>query len=243
MHEAQMHKENCFITLTYDDKHVSTSLDYRDFQLFLKRLRKTHGPVRFFMSGEYGSEFNRPHFHACIFGLDFSADRVFLKETAAGGKIYRSPALEALWDKGFSSIGDVTFESAAYIARYVMKKVGGNIKDKHYETYDIYTGEITSRVPEFGRMSLRPGLGLGWVHRFSGDILGNGALVMDGNKMKVPKYYMKYLENIDRKACSEMEYNGIMYAESTQHEQTERRLSDREKVAKAKLNFKKRILE
>lgn len=243
MHEAQMHEANCFITLTYDDKHVSTSLDYKDFQTFMKRLRKAHGKVRFFMSGEYGSEFNRPHFHACLFGLDFAEDRVFLKETSAGGRIFRSPRLEALWPHGFSSIGDVTYESAAYIARYVIKKVSGDPKEKHYESFDIYTGEITTRTPEFGHMSLKPGIGLAWLRKYWRDILGVGSLVVDGRRVKVPRYYMDYLSTVAPIAVAELEHASIMNSLSTEGDRTERRLADRELVAKARISFKKRVLE
>ncbi len=75
MHEAQLHENNCFITLTYDNTHLPSdgSLHYKDFQLFIKRLRKKFGNtrIRYYMAGEYGENFGRPHFHACIFGHDF----------------------------------------------------------------------------------------------------------------------------------------------------------------------------
>ena len=75
LHEAKMHDRNCFVTLTYNNDNVPAdrSLNYRDFQLFMKRLRfHFRGvPIRFYMCGEYGEDFGRPHFHACLFGLDF----------------------------------------------------------------------------------------------------------------------------------------------------------------------------
>ena len=123
LHEAQLHENNCFITLTYDDAHLpgDRSLHYSDFQKFLKRFRKSLGgaKIRYYMAGEYGEKFGRPHWHACIFGYDFHDKKLF-KRTAAGSLIYTSEHLKKLWPFGHSSIGDVTFESAAYVARYII---------------------------------------------------------------------------------------------------------------------------
>ena len=90
---------------------------------------------------------------------------------ASGATLYRSDTLESLWTYGFSSIGDVTFESAAYVARYVMKKVTGDAAESHYTVVDPETGEITVRTPEFNKMSLRPGIGAGWFDKYSSTCL------------------------------------------------------------------------
>ena len=132
VHEASLHKENCFITLTYNDEHLPEHghLIYRDFQLFMKRLRKRTGVrVRFYMCGEYGENFGRPHFHACLFGYNFP-DLVRWK--AGKSTLYRSKLLESLWTDGYSSVGEVSFESAAYVARYILKKVTGDDAEAHY---------------------------------------------------------------------------------------------------------------
>jgi hypothetical protein len=98
----------------------------------MKRLRKEYGEgIKFYMCGEYGPKLGRPHFHALLFGHDFS-DRKLWSTTPAGSKLYRSAELEKLWDKGFSSVGDANFESAAYVARYIMKKVSGEAAESHY---------------------------------------------------------------------------------------------------------------
>lgn len=134
VHESQLHKENCFITLTYASEHLppDSSLHYRDFQLFMKRLRKkfTGKKIRFYMCGEYGENFGRPHFHACLFGHNF--DDLKLWKTQNNIPLYRSKILEELWPFGHSSVGSVTFESAAYVARYIMKKVTGEAAELHY---------------------------------------------------------------------------------------------------------------
>lgn len=121
MHEASAFDSNAFVTLTYDDASLppNGSLKYSDYQLFMKRLRKAIEPskVRFYMCGEYGEEEFRPHFHACLFGFDFP-DKVKFKTTGSGSTIYTSKMLETLWPHGLCSTADVTFESAAYVARY-----------------------------------------------------------------------------------------------------------------------------
>lgn len=173
LHEASLHEDNCYLTLTLDDAHLtSMSLDYSLFQGFMRRLRKEVGKVRFYMAGEYGESNLRPHFHALLFGYDFP-DKVHLRQSPAGFKLYRSPLLESLWPFGFSSVGACSFESAAYVARYVMKKVNGELAEEHYG----------GRVPEFSRMSLKPGIGAGWIDKFAGDVIPDGKVVVNGKKL------------------------------------------------------------
>ena len=149
LHETKSHRENCFLTLTYDEEHCprNLSLDYSEFQRFMKRLRKKFRGkrIRFYMCGEYGEQFARPHFHACIFGLDFE-DKV-LFSSSGGNKLWTSATLDALWPFGFSSIGEVTFESAAYVARYCLKKVNGDLAKDHYSMVDLETGEVYEKRP------------------------------------------------------------------------------------------------
>ena len=134
VHESRMHSENCFITLTYDDDNLPPygNLRYADFQKFLKRLRKKRGPFRFFMAGEYGEQFFRPHHHACLFGLHFH-DRELHSRSDSGSDVCVSAELSDLWPDGHASVGDFTFESAAYVARYVVKKVTGDAAEEHYK--------------------------------------------------------------------------------------------------------------
>ena len=68
-----------FVTLTYDDDHLPeyNSLNYKHFQDFMKRLRKSHSGVRFYMCGEYGEDFSRPHYHALLFNCFFSDRKAF----------------------------------------------------------------------------------------------------------------------------------------------------------------------
>lgn len=187
MHEASLYDSNCFITLTYDNVHLPKdgSLDVSDFQCFMKRLRKRYGDgIRFFHCGEYGSKLGRPHFHALLFNHAF-ADRVPFKQTGSGSTIYTSGELQELWKNGFSSVGDVTMESAAYVARYVVKKaesLAPGPVDRQVS--------VDRRRPEYVTMSRRPGLGRRWFDEFRDDVYPSDEVVLlGGRKVRPPRYY------------------------------------------------------
>ena len=239
LHEAQMHKENCYITLTYDEDNVPSdmSLHYDHFQRFMKRLRKhfTGKTVRFYMCGEYGETFQRPHFHAIVFGIDFS-DRVFHSRTSSGFRLDTSQLLSKLWPYGFNTIGDVTFESAAYVARYVMKKITGDMADEHYKFVDPDTGEIYQRQSEFCHMSLKPGIGATWLEKYQDDVFPHGYVVARGRKMQPPKYYEDRIEKLSafgKEVIDEIKASRKARGEFRRADSTDERLEVREKVPKA----------
>lgn len=191
VHEASLYSENCFLTLTFNDSNIdpSGSLIKRDFQLFMKRLRKKFGSkIRYFHCGEYGSRGDRPHHHACIFNFDFPDKELW--SIREGVKLYRSKILEDLWPYGFCTIGDVTFESAAYVARYVVKKINKNKIYPH-----LYDQHYKGRIPEYTTMSRRPGIGRRWFDQFKTDVFPHGYVVIrNGIKCKPPKYYENIYE-------------------------------------------------
>lgn len=213
VHESKMWKENCFVTLTYDDEHIpkDRGLCYKDFQLFMKKLRnktsvfrppggkliRTSKKVRFYMCGEYGERNGRPHYHACLFGLDFP-DKIFLQFGKNDSRIYESKILTDLWGKGRCTVGSVTFESAGYVARYVMKKITGDAATMHYGEVDKETGEIVGRTPEFNHMSLKPGIGSSWIKKYWRDVFPQCKCVVDGVEVFPPKYYVKCLSGLIR---------------------------------------------
>jgi hypothetical protein len=207
LHEAQMHDCNSFITLTFSEESIVNrdvdrdDLDVREFQLFMKRLRKHYEPakVRFFHCGEYGDMSGRPHYHAIIFGIDFMEDRVLYKESPTGERYYISETLSKLWPYGWAIIGNVSFESAAYVARYIMKKVNGKDADEHYKrlVVDDVTGEVVGErylKPEYTTMSRRPGIGKDWFDKFKTDVYPSDFITVNGKKVTPPKYYDKLLE-------------------------------------------------
>lgn len=205
LHEASLHESNSFVTLTYDDSNLPAggSLNYADFVKFMKRLRKRTGvKMSFYCGGEYGEQLSRPHYHACLFGFDFP-DKVYYKKTGSGEKIYTSKLLESLWPFGLCSIGNVTFESAAYIARYCVQKVTGQLAESHYRVLTD-DGEIINRVPEFNHMSLRPAVGKRWLEKFKTDVYPRDYVIVNGVKTKPPKYYDVLFEREDSGVFSEL---------------------------------------
>jgi len=244
MHEAQLHENNCFITLTYDNTHLPSdgSLHYKDFQLFIKRLRKKFGPrIRYYMAGEYGENFGRPHFHACIFGFDFH-DKKLWKRSPSGSMLYRSQDLEILWPFGYSSIGDVNFESAAYVARYIMKKVTGHNSKAHYTEANPETGEITTRKPEFNKMSLKPGIGYDWYKKYKTDVYPHDYVIIKGKKVKPPKFYDKKYKSDYPYEFDEILYKREINGKLNSEDNTMERLLVKETVQNAKLQKLKRNL-
>ncbi|AXH77973.1 MAG: replication initiator protein [Microviridae sp.] len=247
MHEASMHERNCFITLTYDDQHLPpyNSLQYSHFQGFMKRLRFENPGVsiRYFVAGEYGEKLSRPHFHACLFGYDFSfLDCPPISRTSAGNVIYQSPVLDRLWGKGFCSIGELNFQSAAYTARYVMKKVTGSNAKFHYAAVDSDSGEVHQRTPEFCKMSLKPGIGAGWFSKYSSDVFNDDHVVINGFPSKPPRYYDVLLKRISPDVLEDNKYGREIEGRKRYLDNTAERLIVREVVAKARLAFKKRVL-
>ena len=245
MHEASLYENNCFITLTYDNTHLPSngSLHYKDFQLFIKRLRKKlgHNRVRYYMAGEYGENFGRPHFHACIFGYDFH-DKKLWKRTSSGSMLYRSKDLELLWPFGYSSVGDVNFESAAYVARYIMKKITGKKAKDHYEEIDPESGEIVKRVPEFNKMSLKPGIGANWLKKFKNDVYPHDYVVVRGKKMKPPKAYDKWYKNDNPFEYDEILYKRELNAKLNPDNHDPKRLDAKRQILESRLSLLKRTL-
>lgn len=244
IHEAALHDASSFVTLTYDEAHCPTSLRHSDFQKFMKRVRKKFGPTRFFMCGEYGEHFGRPHFHACLFGVHFD-DRYAWSHSGDGAVLYRSPSLERLWPSGFSTVGDVTEESAGYCARYVLKKVVGQRADEHYERCDIRTGELVQVVPEYCRMSLKPALGVPWLEKFHGDVYGDDRdqVPRFDRKVKAPRAYDRWLSRRDDDLSEHVKLRRYERRPEDDPDGTRERLAVREKVAQARVDLGKRRLE
>lgn len=192
VHEASLHPSNSFLTLTFDSEHLNKdgSLVKRDFQLFIKKLRKSLSPlkIRYFHCGEYGEKLGRPHHHACIFGYDFPDKTVY--KVNNGLPLFISPALSALWGNGFASIGELNWETAAYTARYIMKKRLGD------DAEDYYNGKI----PPYNTMSRRPGIGAEWLTKYHKDVFPDDFIVIRGNTLcKPPKFYFDKVVDLEPK--------------------------------------------
>lgn len=134
--ESLSHDASSFITLTYSDTSLPPgyTLVPKHVTDWLKRLRKAISPhrVRYFLCGEYGDRTLRPHYHACLFGLDMSASSV----------------VQTTWGHGFTLTAEFNQTTAQYVAGYVIKKM---------TSFDHPA--LNGRHPEFARMSRRPGIG------------------------------------------------------------------------------------
>jgi len=248
VHENKMHESSCFLTLTYDEDHLpgDGSISVSACQDFMKRLRSRIAPikVRFFLCGEYGEKLGRPHYHLILFGYDFP-DKVKLEEK--DGKIlYSSEMLDDIWGNGGCRIGEVTFDSAAYVANYATKKITGAKAQEHYQ----------GRKPEFLLMSRRPGIGRGFIERFMSDVYPSDEVIVKGREARPPRYYDQVLESrnpdllavlkLRREAAAEKLEEMVLKSKEIVHVapgRNARRLAVRRRVTEAKLRLKSRKLE
>jgi len=192
------------------------------------------------MCGEYGETTQRPHFHACIFGHDFEDKKYF--KTDRGNRLYTSATLDRIWGFGQCLIGAVTFESAAYTARYIMKKITGDQAEEHYTRVDIETGETYKLEPEFCHMSLKPGIGAPWLQKYTSDIYPDGQVVVRGMKTNAPKYYEKKYKKMEPLQFEEIEYKRELLRIKSFPDSTNERLKVREQVAHARISLLKRAV-
>lgn len=264
VHESKLYENNSFVTLTYanDSLPKDGSLHLPDIQNFMKRLRFNFGSVtasakrwrrdrgircqpriRFYQCGEYGEKFGRPHWHLVLFNCDFQDKELF--KTVRGNKLYVSDVLEELWEhKGHATIGDVTFESAAYVARYVTKKITGQAASNHYMNVDYSTGEIISeRRPEFATMSRRPGIGKDWFQAHYKDWYPDDFLIMRDKKMRPPKYYDRLFEHAYPEDFDQLREERKANAKKHSQNNTPERREVREKIQQAKFKQLKRGYE
>ncbi|QCS36641.1 replication initiator protein [Capybara microvirus Cap3_SP_554] len=192
--ESIYHSKACFITLTYAE--TDGSLNPRDIELFLKRLRKSIAPVkiRYFLSGEYGSKGLRPHYHVIVFGW-CPDDLYFWKKSKKGFINYRSPKVEKLWKFGFSTVEMLSSRTCKYTAKYMQKMT------LNWETNHVYP---------FVRMSTKPGIGFQWFldHK---RCLETDTMYIGGIGRRVPRYFLKIAER-EGVNLSELKENRINLA-------------------------------
>lgn len=207
MLELQYHDNAYFLTLTYNDDNLpegeyiddegvinkSHSLIKRDLQLFIKRLRKSQkNKLMYYACGEYGDKSARPHYHAIIYSLDIP-DLMFYKKGKKGYNYYTSEYLNSVWQLGYVIVGQVSYDTCAYTARYITKKQYGKGKEK-YERLGI--------EPEFATMSLRPAIGLAYYQDNMERIASLDSVSIPtaegGRQIRPSKYYYSKLEQYDK---------------------------------------------
>ena len=258
MHEAQLNDETMFVTLTYDDEHLPTdgSLVPDHFTLFMKKLRwhaserrrnpetgrmkRYYKPIKFYHCGEYGDRFERPHYHACIFGHTFPDKKYFRRE--GEHDLWTSEELDTLWGHGHCLIGSVTYQSAGYVARYITKLITGKRAPEHY-LRESNTGLVTEVHPEYATMSRRPGLASEWYEEFEDDVYPWDEVIVNGHPKRPPRYYDKKYQEQHPDLWVDLQLRREADAKRRAKEHTPARLLARETVTKAKLNLTKRTYE
>lgn len=270
-HEGQAHDRNCFLTLTFSDDGLAlrelqrgthpADLDLADWQLFAKRLRqeltrqqrrmeKKLGlprtkPVsfRFFQVGEYGDDNNRPHYHALIFGQDFTGEGDRWR-TETGHPAWTSRTIEKLWPYGFHQIQDLTPETINYVSRYVQKKLYGQRKEAALARLDLQTGEHVTVRPEFATMSRggkskKGGIGAEWFKRWQTEVFPDDFLVIQGEKKPVPRYYTELLKKSDEQLAEQVKKQREEKAKKRAADNTPEKRVVRSKVTMGKLRLKR----
>lgn len=228
--EARQWKNNCVLTLTYDNEHLpkmpkidittgeileeNVTLCKEDVQKFFKRLRKTfkekynQDNIRFFMCGEYGDKNGRPHYHIILFNCEIP-DKKFFKYNNNGFKLYESKEVEKIWGMGDVKINDLSYEMCAYIARYVLKKQKGtNAK----ATYDA-----RGQIPEFTNMSRKPGIAYKYFEEHKETIYETEEIWLQTKKAlkahKPSRYFDKKLEELEEEKFKQIKTRRKIRAE------------------------------
>ncbi len=256
VHESTLYEDqhgNCFVTLTYRDRSECNaeqlkkghyvpgdfSLNKTHFQKFIRRLRKhfKNQKIRYFHCGEYGDESQRPHYHACMFNVSF--DDMQLYQSNEGIHTFSSPTLEELWPYGFATVGELNFETAAYTARYILKKITGRQANDHYLRSDSY-GVAFWLEPEYITMSLGRkfpgGIGAGWYEKYKTDVFPADETPVPGKGVirKVPRYYETILESENPDQLALVKSLRQIFIKEHAADFTPERLQDKYKCHKAR---------
>lgn len=260
-HEASLHDDNSFITLTFSDDGLALrelqhgthpyDLDMEDWQRFAKRLRKElkkqgRGTFRFFQVGEYGEQGLRPHYHALIFGQGFR-DEGQQWTDELGHPTRESLTVAKCWPYGFHEVKEATPESIAYVCKYVQKKLYGHQLKALTERVDSETGDCITVRPELASMSRGgksgKGIGHGWWNKYKSDAFPDDFIVIQGKKKPVPRYYAKQLEKENPEEWEQIRDRRIKSAAGRAADNTPERRRVRGKVTKARtsLSMKRKL--
>lgn len=211
-----------FFTFTYSDDNLPLTekglptLDYRDFQLYLKKLRQALPySFRFYVAGEYGTQSQRPHYHCVFFGInpdDYPLVFRFWSRTSTNsiGNFYQCTPIKKHVELIESStvLGNVyvgydnSLEALAYVAGYVTKKLSATNLPKHdSERRNKYAD---GRIKEFHKMSRNPGLGIRRLVQISSQLYEiakkNGifptSIKVNGHNMPFDRTCLKYLSEL-----------------------------------------------
>ncbi len=259
IHESVLHQDNygnTFITLTYRSLEACTdkqfkaghyvpkdlSLNYYHFRDFIKRLRRHFKQkIRYFHCGEYGDENLRPHYHAILFNCSF--DDQIVEKQEQGITTWSSDTLTNIWPYGFSTIGDVNYDTAAYTAGYILKKINGQAALDAYLRNDEY-GVAFWVKPPYITMSLKPGIGEKFYALYKADFFPSDESPVPGVgvRKKVPRYYEKILAEEDPAMLACIKEARQTFIAAHREDYTAERLKSKYIIAQKRQSEKQRTL-
>ena len=214
--ESKLWDQNWFATLTYDEEHIpykdevvtsneitftddgswNGTLNPKHLTQFLKNLRQImkreydEDNIRFMACGEYGGETERPHYHIILFNLNLPVEDLYNPRLINHEVYYQSHIIERAWGKGICNISEATWNTIAYTARYITKKINGEISE------DLYASKGQER--EFLRTSRMPGIGEGYYRKHWEEIYEKDEIIIKNKSgvisSKPPKYFDRLFE-------------------------------------------------
>ncbi|QGF19332.1 replication initiation protein [Antarctic microvirus COCH21_V_SP_13] len=179
MQEEKISTAANFVTLTYDTRTVPISpngymtLNKRDYQLFMKRLRKLcpDAKLKYYAVGEYGTTHFRPHYHAIIFNCPDE-------------KLYHEA-----WGLGAIHVGTVTNDSVAYTMKYIDK-----LSDHKQHQRDDRLREFPLMSKGIGENYITPAI----IQYHNADISRLYLTKQGGHRIALPKYYRQKIYSPDQ---------------------------------------------
>jgi len=198
------YKSMYFLTLTYRDAPIThngfMTLVKRDFQLFMKRLRRFHPKgtkISYYACGEYGSKRFRPHYHAIIFGINPDYIEKAWSDKFIDDEFDRKTLQLAGVPGIYEADPDVNEANIAYVTKYITK---GKQIPKHAKD---------DRLPEFALMSKNMGkqyLTPEMVKYHQQDITRMFHTLPDGIKVPMSRYYRERIYSDSQR----LEYSKIV---------------------------------
>ena len=246
--ESKCWDQNWFVTLTYDEDSIPYSEEITDSQgitytdsidempwqgtiqpddmtRFMKNLRKIferkkkETNIRFMGCGEYGENTRRPHYHLILFNCNLPKETFYDPHvTWNKDTVWKNTWIERAWGKGMVQIGECNWNSIAYVARYITKKINGNESEEFYA--------MQGEEKEFFRASNQPGIGGIYYENNKEKIYKNDKILIQNLKgvhwIKPPEYfdrlyekeYPEKMQEIKEKRKKEM-YNQLLLKEQT----------------------------
>lgn len=251
--ESKEWKQNWFCTITYDEEHLIIPEEFesengityinegdwkgtlvpKDLTQFIKNVRQimkreyNQNNIRFMAAGEYGEKGDRPHYHIIFFNLNLPVEDLFEPRISNNNVYYRSKIIERAWKKGISNISEANWNTIAYTARYITKKINGTGSEESYAE--------KGQLKEFFRVSRMPGIGEAYFRKHYKEIYEKDEIIIKNKEgtiaTKPPKYYDYLYEQIDPKGFEAIK-------QKRRHEQKQAEKIKNEKTSNFRLEQK-----